>query len=70
MTCQTCGGYGMRHDPIAHDPEPTWDGRMTHDDIAEIAFQTLNACHSEGIHDSLRQAHAIAVALLYAEADR
>lgn len=20
--CRTCGGYGMRHDPIAHDAEP------------------------------------------------
>ena len=22
--CTTCGGYGMRHDPIAHGAEPTW----------------------------------------------
>jgi DnaJ-class molecular chaperone len=22
--CHTCGGYGMRHDPIAHGTEPTW----------------------------------------------
>ena len=43
---------------------------MTHDEIAEIVFATLNACHAEGIHDSLRQAHAIAVALLYAKADQ
>jgi hypothetical protein len=71
-TCLVCAGYGNRHDPIAHGwvTEPTWDGRMTHDDIAEIAFQTINACHTEGIHDPLRQAHAIAVALLYAEEDR
>lgn len=20
--CQTCGGYGMKHDPVAHDAEP------------------------------------------------
>lgn len=43
---------------------------MTHDDIAEIVFRTLNECRIEGIHDTLRQAHAVAVALKLAEADR
>ena len=23
--CQTCGGFGMHHDPIAHDAELTWE---------------------------------------------
>ena len=36
---------------------------MTHDEIAEVVFSTLNQCHTEGIHDTLRQAHAVAVAL-------
>lgn len=22
--CQTCGGYGNRHDPVQHGWEPTW----------------------------------------------
>jgi DnaJ-class molecular chaperone len=22
--CTICGGYGMKHDPIAHDAEPDW----------------------------------------------
>ena len=22
--CQTCGGFGNRHDPVAHDAEPGW----------------------------------------------
>jgi len=68
--CQTCGGFGNRHDPIAHGTEWEPAGEMTHDDIAEIVFHTLNQCRIEGIHDTLRQSHAAAVALLLAEADR
>jgi tryptophan synthase beta subunit len=67
--CYTCGGFGGHHDPVAHGHERQSE-RMTHDEIAEIAFSVINACHTEGIHDSLRQAHAIAVALLFAEYDR
>jgi hypothetical protein len=43
---------------------------MTHDEIAEIVFAVLNQSHSTGIHDTLRQSHAVAVALRLAEADR
>lgn len=42
---------------------------MTHDDIAEVVFAVLNECHSRGIHDTLRQAHAVAVALQLADRD-
>jgi hypothetical protein len=68
--CTLCGGYGNRHDPIAHGAEPTWDGRMTHDDIAEIAFSVIQLSHEQGITDPLRLAHAIAFAIKFAESDQ
>ena len=40
---------------------------MTHDEIAEIVFHTIQAAHEHGITDPLRLAHASAVAIKLAE---
>lgn len=43
---------------------------MSHDEVAELAFRTILVCREKGITDPLRTAHAIAVAIKLAEADK
>lgn len=52
--------YRPRH---GHAPTAMGLGLMEHDDIARVAFNTLRLARARGIHDPLRQAHAIAAAI-------
>ena len=40
---------------------------MTHDDVARVVFDVLRLARARGIHDPLRQAHAVAAAIKLAE---
>ena len=38
--CRTCGGYGMRHDPVAHGWEPGEDeSNSCHDTCVRLACE-------------------------------
>lgn len=51
--CALCGGYGMKHDPIAHDAEPPWitcpecDGEGTVLDRYGLDW-TCEGCEGDG----------------------
>jgi hypothetical protein len=39
--CQTCGGYGMHHDPVAHDQQGDQGEIVTHADTLDRALRLL-----------------------------